>query len=222
MKFEEKKLAKELRTRGDSIKEIAKKLAVSKSSVSLWVRDIQLTKAQKQILSEKGVRKEIIEKRRVTRLINESIRRRVIIDSAKQDISGLSKLELLLIGSALYWAEGSKRSKGTVILSNGDPLMIKLMMRFFRENCGVPESKFRGYIHIHPHLDFKKAEIYWADISGIPLNQFYKTYRKPNISSKNKKDTLPFGTFDITICDTVLLLKIKGWIEKLSEIAKLD
>ena len=86
-------------------------------------------------------------------------------------------------------------------------------MKFFREICKVPKSKFRGYIHIHPHLDKKIAENFWSRISGIPLNQFYKTYQKPNKSSKNKKDTLPFGTFDIYICDTKLRLKIMGWIE---------
>lgn len=113
--------------------------------------------------------------------------------------------------AALYWAEGRKTAKGIVGFSNGDPRTIKLMMRFFSEICNVSCDKFRGYIHIHPHLDVIQAEKYWSEVSGIPLNQFYKTYQKPNKASLGKKDTLPFGTFEICICNSELLLKMQGW-----------
>ncbi|NCO15578.1 hypothetical protein GW816_01870 [Candidatus Wolfebacteria bacterium] len=111
----------------------------------------------------------------------------------------------------LYWAEGGKSIRGIVRFSNSDPEMIKIIMAFFRKICRVPEEKFRGYIHIHPHLDYKKAEKYRSSIANIPLSKFYKTYRKMNRFSKNKKDNLPFGTFDVYILSTELFLKISGW-----------
>ena len=126
------------------------------------------------------------------------------------------KKELKLVGTALYWAEGSKTKRSLVQVCNSDERIIKFMMRFFREICNVPESKFRGYIHIHTHLNAKKAKNYWSSISNISLKQFYKTYQKPNKSSQNKKDSLPYGTFTIIICNTELFLKIKGWINGLS------
>ena len=85
-------------------------------------------------------------------------------------------------------------------------------MRFFREICNVPDDKFRGHIHIHSHLAAKNAEIYWSNISQIPQTQFFKTYKKTSRASLGKKDTLPYGTFDIYVCSTELFLKIKGWI----------
>ena len=57
------------------------------------------------------------------------------------------------------------------------------------------------------------AEKYWSEITNIPISQFYKTYSKPSVASKGKKDSLPFGTFDIYVCDTKLFLTIMGWIE---------
>lgn len=218
MKLKEKKLARKLRKLGYSINEICKKAGLAKGSVSLWVRDIELTSEQKRKLSEKGIKKEVIERRRITRLTREDARRQVIIDKAKKEINNLSKKDLFLIGITLYWAEGSKTKRGVVKFSNSDPKIIKLTMRFFREICQVPEEKLKGYIHIHPHLSVRKAENYWSSVSGIPLTQFYKTYRKPNRASRNKKDSLPFGTFDINICNTELFLKIQGWIEKLYEL----
>jgi len=114
------------------------------------------------------------------------------------------------MGTMLYWAEGGKTQR-MVRFSNGDPEMIKIMMAFFRRVCNVPEEKFRGYIHIHPHLEHTSAETYWSSITGIPLSQFFKTYRKPNKSSQNKKDSLPNGVLDIYVLDTSLFLKITGW-----------
>lgn len=213
MRAEEKKLARKLRKQGWSMNEIYRKLGVSKGTVSVWLRDIKLTKAQKQKLSQKGIKKEVIERRRLTRLSNENARRQIIIDNAERNIHQLSKKDLFLIGVTLYWAEGSKTKRGVVQFSNSDPNAVQLMMRFFKDICGISNKKFRGHIHIHPHLDTKRAEHYWSSISGIPPAQFYKTYQKTNKASKNKKDTLLFGTFNIIICDTELFLKIYGWIK---------
>lgn len=217
MKAVERKQARELRQKGLSLKEIQKILNVAKSSLSKWVRDIELTKAQWDILKLRGVNQENIERRRRTRLENEGSKRKLKIQSAIDQISPVSKRDLFLIGVALYWGEGTKKTPGVVGFDNSDPATIEVMMQFFRQFCCVPDSKFRGYLHIHPHLDHKKAEIYWSRVSGIPLSQFYKTYRIPPKSSKNKKDTLPFGTFRISICNTELLLKLKGWINGIQQ-----
>jgi len=212
MKVQEKKKARELREKGWSINQIYKQLGVSKGSVSLWVRDIQLTDAHLKQLSERGQRQEVVEKRRQTRLRRENARRQVIIDFAEKQIKKISQDQLFLIGVALYWAEGSKTKRGVVELSNSDPELIKVGMAFFRNICKVPEKKFRGHIFIHPHLDRIKAEKYWSSVSKIPRDQFFKTSMQQSRASRKKRDTLPFGTFSIYICDTELFLKIRGWI----------
>jgi transcriptional regulator with XRE-family HTH domain len=218
MKNKEKEDARQLREEGCSIKEISRKVGVSKSSVSIWTRNIVLSEEQQRGLSERGRSKKSIEKRRMSRLKNEADKRQKIIDKAKKRIEKISKHELLLIGSALYWAEGGKTQRGIVRFSNGDPRMIRLMMNFFEKIWQVPIEKMRGYIHIHPHLDEKRAERYWAKVSGIPLSRFYKTYKKQNKASKGLRDSLPFGTFDIYIFDTKLFLSIQGWMEKIFKI----
>jgi len=211
MKVIEKNIARKLRQEGLSLNEIREKTGFTKSSISLWVRNIELSKKQKNKLSQKGLKKEIIEKRRITRLINENNRRQVIVDKAAKDIKNISKKELWLIGIALYWGEGTKTLRSGVQFSNSDPNMVKVIMEFFKINCEVPIEKFRGHIHLHPHLNEKKAKKYWHIISGIPLNQFYKTTKQQSRASKGKKDSLPFGTININIGSTELFLKIKGW-----------
>lgn len=211
MKKDKKIEARILRKNGFSISDIKEKLKVSKSSVSIWVRDIILDKDQLEKISEKMFGRLVVEKRRTTRINRESAKRQILIDLAKRQVKQISNRELWLIGVMLYWAEGGKTQRSLVRFSNGDPEMIKIMMEFFRKICKVPEDKFRCYLHIHPHLDHIVAEKYWSKITNVNLTSFFKTYRKMNVSSKNKKDNLPMGTLDIYICDTQLFLKISGW-----------
>ncbi len=216
MKHIEKSQAIKLREKGHSLNYIASKIGVSKSSVSLWVKDVKLNSIQLNNLKNNAFTTSAIEKRREARLLSEEKKRIEIINSAKNDINKITHYQLLLIGTMLYWAEGGKTQR-MVRFSNGDPRMIQIMMRFFREICKVPENKFRGYIHIHQHLDTKKAEKYWSKQTNIPLNQFYKTYNKPNKSSTNKKNTLPYGVLDVYVLDVKLFLKITGWASAIFE-----
>lgn len=207
-----------MRKRGCSINEIASELQVSKSSVSLWVRDIELSAKHRLELTKRGFSVAAVEKRRLSRMGGTWLRHQLVIDRAKQDIKSLSTHELLLVGTALYWGEGNKASKNVAGLANSDPFVIKIMMKFFKEVCKVDKKKFRGHIHTFSHSNVEKAEKYWSKISGIPRHQFYKTYTKPSIASKGKKDSLPYGTLQVYVCDTTVALTIKGWIERLREL----
>lgn len=205
-----KSKAIKLRQCGWSINAISKELQAAKSSISIWTRDVILSDKQITNLRAKSHTPQAIELRRQTRLANEERKRSETINKANTEVGILSRRELWLIGTALYWAEGGKTQR-TVRFSNGDPNMIQFMMRYFREVCEVPEDKFRGYIHIHDSLDHIIAEQYWSAIANIPTASFYKTYRKPNPSSKGLRDTLPYGVFDIYVADVTLFLKIQGW-----------
>jgi hypothetical protein len=217
MKIVERDRARVLREQGKSINQIVAETGLSKASVSLWVRDIVLTAKQKQRISERGRSVESIEKRRINRLFNEKQKRQAVMDQAGRDIISISREELKLIGVILYLGEGAKRG-GIVGMTNSDPSVIKIMMRFLREVCLVPESKFRAYIHTFAHANIEKTEKYWSDITNIPRKQFYKTYTKPSAASLQKRNTFPWGTMDIYVCDTKLWLTILGWIEKIKKL----
>ena len=218
MKVEEKNKAILLRKKGKSLNEIREILKVSKASVSLWVRDIVLTKEQKKSISKNGRSVLSIEKRRTSRLANGLKKTNLVISNAKKEITNISQEDLKYIGIALYLGEGGKTKRGVVRLTNSDPAIIRIIMRFFREICCVPENKFRRHIHTFSKSNSKKAEIYWSEVSKIPINQFYKTYVKTSIAGQNKRNTLPYGTVDVSINDTQLFLRITGWMEKVKEL----
>lgn len=222
MKAKERKKARFLRQKGFSLREIAEKINSPKSSISIWVRDIPLTSEQIERLELKQdrARAKAANHPNSPKNVWAHIRNSISDSSCEEIPAKMSKEILKIIGSGLYWAEGYKRGHNAVNFSNSDSAMVVLMMRFFREICRVPETKFRGVVHIHPHLDRNKALKFWSEVSKIPLNQFHKTQLGISRASKHKRDTLPLGTFRIVICDTRLKSRIDGWIKGMSKWSK--
>ncbi len=217
MKVKERNKAVELRKKGISMGEISRVLNVAKSSVSYWVRDIELTKSQRKKLNKSGHSVDAIEKRRIARVSKTREKREFIMREAASQVRFLSKDPLWCIGVALYWGEGGKTQQ-TARLANSDPLVIKIMMHFFRETCQIDEIKLRGHIHTFSKNNADKALKYWSNISGISEKNFFKTYVKKSIASKNKRKTLPYGTFQVYVHDSVFFFRIMGWIRGVSEL----
>ena len=218
MKYKEKQKAIEFRRQGMSMLAIASILGVSKSSVSVWVRDVYISDSFKNALLQKNKSQDVVERRRSTRIKNEESKRNVVINRAEKDFEKLSKPDLKIIGTMLYFAEGGKTQRGLVRFSNSNPSMVKIMMKFFRDICNVTEGKFKGHIHTHSEKQVKEAEQYWSEVTKIPVKQFFKTYIKYGSSSQKLKNNLPYGTFDIYVCDINLFLNIKGWTNKITKL----
>lgn len=215
MKTKERQEARALRKQGLSLREIAKITKCSKSVVSYWIKDIPLTEEQIERLKsnqDKG-RARAAQHPNSSKQKWEKIRTGITEEAAKEISNDISLNELRLIGAALYWAEGYNATRSYFFFANSNPDMIKVMMRFIRECCKVPPEKIKCRVNIHPHLDVNKAEEYWMGISGIPKKNFNKPLLAVSKASKQKRDTLPMGTFNIGICDVVLLSRIKGWIK---------
>ncbi len=136
-----------------------------------------------------------------------------IISEAKRKIGKLSKRDLLVAGTALYWAEGYKRGKGTVDFGNSDPKIITLIMRFFRDICKVPEYQFRCAVTIHPGINEKDAIKFWSKVTNISSVQFTKTYIKPPKTSTGKMHNILYkGTLKVRFSDVKVFHKIQGFI----------
>ena len=217
-KLELQSKARMLRRQGLSIKEIQKKLKVSRSSVSIWVRDVKLTRKQVERLyvnKKTGALKgSIIAARNKIEKRERLIRK--FMKEGKREIGELSKRDRFVIGVALYFSEGGKRD-GDLQFCNSDPRAIGFMVRWFREFCEVPEEKFRGSLYLHSNLDERKAKQFWNRLTGIPLSQFGKTYVVKNNPKRLRKVKHPYGVFRLRISDTNLHRKIIGWIAGIFE-----
>src|SRR3989338_10887183 len=108
-KEKEKLLALTLRKQGLSYREILEKVPVAKSSLSLWLQSVGLSRKQKQRLTEKklaSARRGALKKKQ-----DRIFRTKIIKEKAEKEVCKLSERERWLIGVALYWAEGSKEKE---------------------------------------------------------------------------------------------------------------
>jgi predicted transcriptional regulator len=212
-KLELKLQARDLRKKGLSVKEIQKRLKVSKSSVSLWVRDIRLTKKQlRKLYSNQrtgALKGSIIAALHKIRA-REELTRKLIREGIKE-IGNLSKQDKFIAGVAMYFAEGSKGDKN-VAFSNSDPRAIRFMMGWLRKFCKVPEMKFRASLYLHDNLNERKAKQFWSKLTQVPLTQFKKTYIVKNNPHRLRKVKHIYGVLRITVSDVNLHRKIMGWI----------
>ena len=212
-KLELKLKARKLRNSGLSIKDIEKKLKVSRSSVSLWVRDVVLTQKQiNKLYANKitgSLRGSYIASRNNIKRTKELIKKS--IEEGEEEVGNLSSRDKFIAGVAMYFAEGTK-SSSNVSFSNSDPRSISFMADWFRRICKVPEEKFRCYLYIHDDLDERRAKKYWSDLINIPLEQFRKSYIVKNNTKRLRKVKHIYGILRLTVSDANLSRKIAGWI----------
>jgi predicted transcriptional regulator len=168
-KTKEQARARQLRAEAWTMDEIAAELGVSKSSVSLWTRDVDFVPRPRRTARRRGPNKlqgrkaEEIERLRV------------------EGVARLGRLEdqaFLAAGAALYAGEGAKRD-GSVMFANSDPLMVQFFCDWLRHFFDVDESPLRARVYLHEGLDIEAAHAFWSRVMGIPVSQFGKPYRPP-------------------------------------------
>lgn len=213
-KLELKLKAQSLRKKGLSIKEIQKRLGVSRSSVSLWARNIKLTEKQlkKLYLNKKsgGLKGSIIAAMNKIKKREELTEQ--LIKEGEKEVGKLSKRDKFIAGIAMYFAEGAK-ADGSVSFSNSDPRAIKFIVEWLRKICRIDDAKLRVSLYLHDNLNEKEAKIFWSKLTKIPLNQFRKNYIVKNNPHRLRKVKHIYGVSRITISNIDLHRKIMGWIE---------
>lgn len=177
-KFQQRLQARVLRKNGVSVKSIAKQLHVAKSTASLWVRDIILSVEQLEYLRQQSIKGG--ERGRLLGALKQKNDRLIRIqtgeNTGKMLVDTLNTRELLLIGTALYWAEGTKKQR-QIAFCNSDPYLILFMIHWLHTCFNISKDRFYcnvGINEIHRQRD-STVKSYWSHITGIPLSNFRKT-----------------------------------------------
>lgn len=211
--------ARKLRNAGNSIKDIARILAVSQSTVSLWCRDIKLS--QKQLNKILDTKRNLITRGRMKGAMMQRQKRVRAIHEATQEAKKLNKLtnnEFFIAGLALYLAEGTK-TYGTVQFTNSNKHIVKFMMSWFNRFYNIPLSQIKCSIHINAiHKNREKDIIaFWRRYLRLKSGNFTdvrytKTPPKKIYENHNKF----YGTMDLRIKkSTNLLYKINALTNRL-------
>lgn len=208
--------ARDLRRQGLNYKDIAARLHVSLSSVSLWVRDLPvpprfLPEASKE-RSKEGFRRYWEKESKIR-----EAKRSSDIVAASAEIGNLGERELLIAGAIAYWCEGEKkkpyRTGESVNFINSDPGLITLFLRFL-DSVGISRDRLSYRVHVHEKADVAAATRYWQELAEAPAGQFIR----PNVKRHNPRTTRKnvgatyHGCLQIRVLRSAeLYRRIEGW-----------
>lgn len=174
----EKLTAIKLRKSGHSIRNIAKQLSVSRSSVSLWCENIILTQKQMSLLHKNMVLGGY--SGRMAGVSSNKEKRRLLVSKANKEaensIGTLSKRDISMISLGLYWGEGSKNTERKFVFTNSDVDSIKCIVRWLLM-LKIKKDDIVASVYINgEHKDrVEKVEFFWAKQLGFNKSQFRKT-----------------------------------------------
>ncbi len=211
-----------LRKDGHSITEIAKQFSVSKSTVSLWCKNISLTEKQIRKIAEMSQHHatfallkaaEAQRKKRVADIARSSAEGRALVGS-------LSKRDIFMVGLGLYWGEGYKKGSQELGFTNSDPAMVIFYIRWLTFIYNIAPSQLILRVSINSFHSKRVAEVvsFWSKLTGIPHGQFTKTSLiKTTLHKKYlPQESVHYGTLRIKVRNgTSLRRQILGSIEAL-------
>jgi len=204
-----KETALKYRKLGLSYGEIRKKIGVSKSTLSLWLKNVPLSPKHKKHLYTKQIkilaRGSQSQKERRKRDIEK------IIESAGHEINiPISDDTMKLFGAALYWAEGSKTNEFSI--TNSDPVLILFFVRWVEKILKIKPTALRAKLNIYPQQNEIRIKKFWSELTTIPIKNFTKSFVKP-LSKNYRQNILYHGTIRVIVPKgTDLRHRLFGWI----------
>lgn len=170
--------AKDLRFKGNNVRNIAKRLNISFSTVSFWCRNIKLPVSvirkmafDKKEKSIKGLLR-YSERKRNQRIENTLNQKR----NGAKIVKNLSERDILMIGLGLYWGEGYKESNDEMGFTNSNSQMIKFYIKWLKFN-NVSKNNLIFRLSINEIFRYQEIKIksFWIKYLNIKENQFSKT-----------------------------------------------
>lgn len=163
------------KTYGEIIKEIS--IPLPKSTLSNWCDGILLSQMEKEKIRISQITR--VKRGMETAWVVNKARREKYLASIDARILPLQKrmkdVEVKKIALAmLYLGEGKKKTTSYLSLGNSDPKIIRLFLSFLRSAYAIEENKFRCTVQCRADQDTKSLEKFWAILTGIPIEKFYK------------------------------------------------
>lgn len=203
-KQKERDQAIKLRKNGCSISSIATTLNVSKSTASMWCKEITLTDKQLRAIAAKSkhhatlglLRAAEIQRNKRIKSIDEQT------NLGKEDVGAITRRDLFMVGLGLYWGEGYKKGSQELGFTNSDPLMLRLYIQWLEQTYAVSKHDliFRVSVNDQHSVRSEDIERYWQQTLHIPKSQFTKTSLIRSASKKKYlNESKHYGTLRIKV-----------------------
>jgi hypothetical protein len=189
-----------VRERGCLSRPIADRLALPKTTVFYWVRDISLQRPRR---ANPDTGNRAMQRR--FRLLREEAYR-----EGRESFPALSARDPTFRDFVcMYIGEGSKRNRNRAAIGNSDPRVVMLATRWLR---ALSRNKLQFSVQYHADQDLRELSEFWASTLGIDP-QDIRLQRKSNSGGlRGRNWRSRYGVLTITTCDTLLRARLQAWM----------
>lgn len=117
---------------------------------------------------------------------------------------------LFVAGVVAYWGEGDKLHKNHVRLTNTDPKMLCMFVKFLQKYGKFDLNDLRLAIFVYKDLDIELCKRYWSENTGIT-----KAHKPQILPGRDKRRRLVYGTATVIVMNTYFKKKLLLWIDQI-------
>lgn len=190
-----------------TIDELAERLALSRSTVYYWVRDLPI---------EGNTSRRTAAQRRATK----AMPRRFAAVREAAYLDGVASFDILAEDPTfrdfvcMYMAEGYKRDRNTVSISNSDPAIMVMSQRWMRR-LTAEHKVLRYAIQFHADQSLPELRSFWGATLGIDGGTI-SFQRKSNSNQLTGRTwRCRHGVMTIRSYDTPLRARLEAWMDRL-------
>ncbi len=180
-----------------SYSEIRRKLNVSKSTLSYWLRGLPFSEQRIRLLRRQGWEKGEASRERF-RLAMRKRREEKERQSYEQYLQNFARFPdsaFFLAGLTLYAAEGEKTTTSRIMLANTDVRLLRFFLSWFERYFSISQRQFKAQLHLYENMDIAKEKKFWEDALQFSPRQFMKSQvRIVRKSSFSYRESFRHGT----------------------------
>jgi hypothetical protein len=189
-----------------TIDEIAKRLAVSRTTAYFWVGDMPRPKRCLERQAPAHVPGNAAMQAKYQRLREKAYTEGVASFKAMAEEEGFIDFVTLFI------AEGYKRNRNLVSVANSDPAVIAIAVRWMRR---LSQRKLTYGVQYHADQRLPELQTFWGDLVGVKPAEI-RLQRKSNSNQlKARTWRSEHGVLTVATNDTYFRARLQAWVDLL-------
>jgi hypothetical protein len=201
--------ARELRSeRALTIDQIAERLALPRTTIYHWVRDLPVADEVRHSSARQAVR------RRGNRAMQRKYRRlrEAAYREGQESFGELARDPTFRDFVALYIAEGSKRDRNRVTICNSDPAVMMVATRWLSR---LSDRRLNYSIQYHADQDLDALRRYWGETLAIDGGgiRFKRKSNSNQLTGRMWRSA--HGVLTVHVQDTLLRARLQAWMDRM-------
>lgn len=189
-----------------TIDELAERLALSRSTIYYWVKDIPIPDTERQTAARRRAGRRNGEKHRLMREAE--------YERGLEEYMEFVRVPTFREFVCLYIAEGYKRSRNAVSIANSDPAVMRFATGWIRH---LSRKRLIFSVQYHADQDPSELRAFWGRELGIDPDSI-RFQRKSNSSQLAQRTwRCEYGVLSTRVGDTYLRARLQAWIDCLRD-----